>query len=1136
MKIKFLITPYLIKNKTYKGIFRIMKICFILLFVFSFQLMALNTEAQEAVIELKTNSMTVGQLIEEIEKQTDYLVVYSNHEVDANRKVDVQRKSDKVSAYLDEAFAGTDIGYDFENNYIVLMKKTNRNASTIAEMIRFAQQQGKTITGKVVDVNGEPIIGTNIIEVGTTNGTVTDVDGNFSLKVADNATIRVSYIGYVEQEINTAGKMNFNIVLQEEAIALQEVVAVGYGVQRKVNLSGSVAAVDVSKMVESRPITNLSIALAGAAPGVRVTSSNNRPGYDDASILVRGKGTLNNASPLIIIDGVEAPISSVNPQDVESISVLKDASSAAIYGSRAANGVILITTKQGQKGTLKLDYNGYMSFESIRKTLDPVSNYADYMEYMNEGYQNSNLPKLFSQEMIDTWRSGKDPILYPNTDWIDATFKTGLSTNHVFSASGGSENVRFYSSFGYLNNPGVMENSGQEKYSGRLNIEGDIRPWLSVGANVNGYFSDLDAGTDNIADVFTYASATTPGMVFRHPDGRYGAMNNPEDDPQSAANNPLRRLNSIWGGYQRQNLRTRFFGTLRPFKGFSVTGSFNYDFTDEEMKKKPVFIDGWNFLANVITSSGKGRSYVTSNDNKWIRHFGDVVARYENSFLNNRFDLSAMAGTSQEQYLSKNFTTTKYDLIDMGLDVINAATGEASAGGSATEWAMRSYFGRINLGWENKYLMEFNLRSDASSRFLKDRRWGYFPSFSAAWRIDQENFMQPFTDRWLSSLKIRASYGSLGNNSVGDYEAQSLFSQSNYCWGDEVAVGMAQTALANALLTWESTYVTNVGIDFGMLKNRLTGSFDVFYKKTKDILIDLPAPLVHGTSSLPKQNAASVTNKGFELALGWRGRSGNLDYGIDGNLTYNKNKVVKFKGVAYSLSGVNYIKEGLPINAQYMLRVDRIIQTDEDLAIVSEMLTKKSNAFAAYGVPQKGDLLYKDINGDGLINSNDRTIVSDGDNPKWLYGFSPYVSYKGIDFSALIQGVAGVKVYWQHAQYNTPTVRYGYQLNREVVDARWYEGRTDASYPRLLESSDSRNTVASDFYLEDKSYLKIRNIQLGYTLPQYIAKKMFLQRFRIYGSLENFFTFTPYRGWDPEVSGMAYPSMKQAVFGINLSF
>lgn len=1032
--------------------------------------------------------------------------------------------------------------------------------------VAVSQQAKITVKGTISDHLGA-IIGANVVEKGTNNGTVTDLNGEFSLSVPANAVLVVSYIGYIEQQIPVNARTMIDVLLVEDSQALDEVVVVGYGTQKKVNLSGSVSSVNVSELTESRPITNVSQALAGLAAGVQVSAASNQPGNDNASITVRGQGTLNTSSPLVIIDGVESTINSVNPQDIESMSILKDAASAAIYGSRAANGVILITTKQGKSGTLKVDYNGYLSFQSIRKTLTPVSNYANYMELVNEGLTNSKQATKFTQGAIDTWRNdaGQNPLKYPNTDWIDETFRTSTAHNHVVSMSGGSEKIRFYSSFGYSDTEGVMENTGYERYNGRFNIEADVKPWLKLGAQVNGYVANMDPAAKYnkedetgtvVDDVFTYASATTPGMIFRAPDGRYGAMNNLEDDAQSAVNNPLRRLNAIDGNIRNTNMRARFVGTLTPFKGFSVTASYSYEYTDTQRENKSKFIDGWNFLNETITLVGSGRSSVYNYNGKIERSFGDVVARYDTKLVNERLGLNIMAGASQEQFLDKNFDARKYDMIDLGLSVINGAVGNATASGTSTEWAMRSFFGRINLDWDSKYLLELNLRSDGSSRFLKNKRWGYFPSVSAAWRMDQEAFMQPLVAQGLSNLKIRASYGSLGNNAVGNYDALAVYSNVgettenksyNYVLNNGLAIGLAQALLANKYLTWESTYMADIGVDFGLLNNRLTGTIDYFNKKTKDILIDLPAPDVHGITKIPKQNSAQVTNQGIELSLGWQDKVGDFHYGVNGNFTYVTNNVDKFKGKGsegMSIDNQNLIWEGHSIKSQYMLRVDRILQTDEDMRLVQQMIDNaptdangnKKDPFAAFGKPEKGDFLYKDMNGDGIIDNNDRVVVSDGPNPKYFFGLNLSASYKGFDFSALLQGVAGIKMYWQTAAYNTPTVRYGYQINKDVADGRWYEGRTDAKYPRLLNYSDTRNTRASDFYLYDKAFLKIRNIQLGYTLPKAWMNAMQIERIRIYGSLENFFTFTKYKGFDPEVSGMKYPSTKEVVVGLNVTF
>lgn len=1003
--------------------------------------------------------------------------------------------------------------------------------------------QNNLIKGVVVDVvTGEPLIGVNIsFASDRSRGTITDYDGEFTFDCNAGDDLIVSYIGYTDMSLTVTSQKEYTIELRESTELLEDLVVVGYASQKKVNLSGSVSSVNMEEMMESRPITNLSSGLAGLMPGVSVTSSNNRPGNDNAGILVRGKGTLNNSAPLIIIDGSEGDINNINPQDVESVSVLKDAASASIYGSRAANGVILITTKKGKAGKVRVDYTGYVSFESAGKLITPVSDYATYMELMNEAYENSGQPGRFSQESIDTWRNdgGRNPLLYPNTDWTKEVFKSSTATNHALSVSGGNEQTKFHASFGYVNNPGIMEYSGYERLTLRANIETEVRPWLTLGANIGAYSSNTEIGSETIGDVFAYAQSSTPGIVLRHPDGRYGVAQNPEDDPQ--ANNVLHRNRLREGNLGERNFKSRFHGILNPFKGFSVTGSMSYEIIDKENWKKPVSIDRWNFLTEQIGVAGSAQTFMYNYNRKIERYFMDAVARYETRFFENRLDFNVMGGISQEQRKDRSFSAQKYDLLDPSLDVIGGAIGESTTTGGNSIWAMRSVFGRLNLGWDDKYLLELNLRGDASSRFLKDKRWGYFPSASAAWRIDQEEFMEG-TRSWLDALKLRASYGGLGNNDVGNYDARSTYAQSNYVLNDLVEMGLAQTGLANTALTWETTYIANLGLDFTTLNSRLSGTLDVFNKETKDILISLPAPLVHGNSSIPKQNSAIVVNNGVEVSLNWNDKIGDFRYSIGGNFTYIQNKVKKFKGDEKAINGATMIVEGMPINTNYILLVDRMIQTQDDLDYVQKLVDdapvvdgKKVNPFSSYKRPEMGDLLYKDTDGNGIFNDDDRVAVGHGDAPRFMFGLNLGAGWKGFDFSTLIQGVAGLNVIYKDSHFS-PTVTYGNNINKTIAEGRWHEGiEGKAKYPRLL-NGDGRNSRNSDWWLQDKSFLKIKNIQLGYTIPKTVVNSIGLERIRVYGSLENFFTFTSYKGIDPEVNNTDYPTMRQASIGVNVSF
>lgn len=1015
----------------------------------------------------------------------------------------------------------------------------------------------QTIKGRIIDEQGNPITSATIQLKGTNIRTKSDVEGNFELtSVPANAVLQVSSVGFATKDVVLQGNAFLEITLQSSATNVEEVVVVGFGTQRKENLTGAVSSIQMSDVVGSRPITSLSSGLAGQAPGLSVTQGSGRPGADGGSLRVRGQGTLNNANPLVVIDGVVGDMNLINPQDVESISVLKDAASASIYGSRAANGVILITTKKGRNNDFKVIYNNYFSSQKPSNVMTMISNYANYMELLNEGYKNGdpNAKPLYSQENIDLWRANEngDQLKYPNTDWVESLFQNKISQNHNLSFTGGSEKIKFFGSYGLLDNPGIVEQATYKRHTGRINLEADIKPWLTLGTNINGVVSKTMIGTNLINDVFLYAAASTPGMVLRAPDGRFGSPNNPEDDPQS--NNILHRLYAQKGDINKNRFVSRFFAKLRPIKGLSVEGSYTYTYNDDFIYSQPVFNDRWNFLTNSVATAGTGRSSVTNQSVKTYRYYMDGIVKYENSAADSRLKYEVMGGASQEYLKDGWFAASKLDLIDPALSVLNAATMDASASGNTTDWAMRSFFGRLNLSWDDKYLLEANLRTDGSSRFMKGKsRWGTFPSASVGWKISSEDF---YHVSWMPTLKLRASYGSLGNNGtvddvffynggINNYEYQTLYNSANYILNNQLFVGFAQTGLSNSLMTWESTNVLNLGLDFDLLNYKLSGSLDVFDKTTNNILINLPAPMVVGDASIPRTNAAKVRNRGVETNLTYRDKIGeNLNFNVSGNFTFIDNKVIKFKGDDRSISGANLLQEGYAINTQYILLHDRIIQTDEDLQLVEDMIknapvnpetNQQVNPFAAYGKPQKGDLLYIDSNNDGIINDEDRVAVGHGTAPRITFGFNLGFDYRGFDFNVFLQGSAGNKLVYTDLHY-TPTVRWGYQLNQEIVDGRWTEGRTDATYPRLLPYTNTRNTINSDFWLQNKSYMRIKNIQLGYTFPNDVTQKIAIQNLRVFGSMENYWTFTKYKGFDPEVNGTNYPTMKQVVFGLGLTF
>lgn len=1023
---------------------------------------------------------------------------------------------------------------------------TNEMTDTIT-----ATQQTVVIAGTVVDEAGEPVIGANI-SIGKNPEiiAVSDTNGFFSLKkIHGDETIKVAFLGYEPETVRlTKGKQTYRIVMKTDASQLDEVVVVGYATQKKADLTGAVSSIS-SRALSDRPLTNATNALAGLASGLTVTNSGgNTPGYESQSILVRGQGTLNNSAPLVVIDGMTGiALSDINPQDIESISVLKDAASSAIYGSRAANGVILVTTRQGAERAPRITYSGNVSFETVAKRLNLVTDYADFMEIQNAGLIANGQAPRFSQGKIDEWRNdaGRNPTVYPNTDWQDHIYRNpSVVQNHNLSVTGGSKRVRYNLTFGYINNPGMIYYTDYERYQLRSNLDVNIKPWLSVGANIFGYIDKNNPSSENAAaggDVIFGSGAfnTVPGMTLYDPaTGLYGGIQNPEEENVSNFN-PYRRQWFYKPEYPTKTKRSvvKLNARLTPLKGLTIQGSFAYNYWERNIEHHLTDRDLYRFTLDgpVLIREGTVRTYIRRYNYKNTYRSSEITAKYD--FDISRLRTSVFAGMSQEYNKYDTDYYIKYDLVDPSLGAINAGMTNGSITGNYNEWAMRSYFGRINLNWDDRYLIEANLRADGSSKFAPGKRWGYFPSVSAAWRISQEKFMAA-SSSWLNQLKLRASYGSLGNNATTSYYMyQSLFATANYILNGNIAGGLAQTVLANPELTWEKTYMTNIGLDFAMFNSRFSGTIDIYNKNTKGILISLPAPLEHGTSTVPNQNAGEVNNKGFEFDLRWNDRIGKVSYNVGVNMGFVNNKVTRFQGDVSSINGVYKTQEGKPINQLYVITVDRIVRDQSDLDYVQSLVDRNPDYFATYQRPELGDFLYRDANGDGKLDTNDRVEIGHGNVPRITYGANLGASWNNFDFSVLFQGVADYKVYYNNQAFRFVTVM-GQSLIKDITDNSWTpENPYNSKYPILRNNANGKNNIASDAFVHNAAYFRCKNIQLGYTIPRDVTRKFFVENLKVYASIDNLFTITDFPGLDPEVgANVGYPSVRQYSIGLNISF
>ncbi len=1042
--------------------------------------------------------------------------------------------------------SGTTIDKTILNRNPSLIRRVFLTFALLATAFVHVSMAQKAITGRVTDDKGDPLSGVSVQPRGNATGTSTNTEGRFTINVADaNATLVFSYVGFTPQEIQLKGRSSVDVQLQAETQALSDVVVVGYGRQKKVNLVGSVSMVNVDEKITSRALPNISSGLSGLVPGLAATQSSGMAGNNAASLVIRGLGTVNNAGPLIVVDGMpDIDINRININDIETISVLKDAASASVYGSRAANGVILITTRSG-KGQRKtsITFNSNTAFTVPSKSYQFMADYPRALTLHQRRASVNTLPQnqLFKDGTIDQWMAlGMiDPRSYPNTDWWDIIMRTGEFHNYNLSASGSNEFSNFFASVGVKDEKGLQINNDYKQYNARFNFDYKLKTNMNVGVRFNGNwsqyafalsegFTDPDpantAGNDMqyaIAGILPYDPAT----------GYYGGVMAYGEDPQ--AYNPYTLYVNSLTNTNRQEANANMYYDWTPVKGLTARVDYALNYYNSFRKNANMPNHAYNFQTNSFGS----RVYVgpnagvSNNTRTGYKTLLNGRLNYQHNFGGNH-DVSGLFVYSEEYWYDRSQSSSRNDRLHPSLSEVNAALTEIqSTGGSTDAEGLRSYIGRVNYTAFNKYLFEGNFRVDGSSKFLPGSQYGFFPSAAVGWRFTEENFLRSFTERFLTSGKLRASYGSLGNNSgVDRYEQQATLATSLYVIGNSVTRGFVSNKMINPFLSWEETRVMNLGLDLAFLNNRLTATIDFYDRLTTGM--NRPSQfsiLLTGAYEAPRTNIGNMRNRGIEGDFTWRDKIGQVQYGLSLNASYNATTLEKwneFIGRGSSTGG-NQIFLNMPFGFVY---------TYEDLGIAQ---TWQDIYNATPQGAQPGDVLRKDLNGDGRITGDDRKALANvqANRPTTFFALNGNISWKGIDLAVLLQGSSGRKDYWINAFNNMNFGTQRYASTWAHWENPWSLENRGGAWPRLGGAGSNRDETT--FWLDDMSYLRFKNVQLGYSLPVKMLSRVGVSNLRIVASAENLATISSFRGLDPEKEAHdnnMYPINKSYSLSINLSF
>ena len=990
-------------------------------------------------------------------------------------------------------------------------------------------QQQQTVKGIIKGPDGLPVIAANISQKGTNNATITDLNGNFTLNVTGRQPVLViSYIGYVTTEVNVSGRAFVEVVLQEDVAALDEVVVVGYGTMRKKDVTGAVSSVRSGEITKNAT-SNVMQAIAGKMSGVQVVQNSGTPG-GDVSILIRGVGTINDASPLYVIDGV--PVSGgmwyLNPNDVESIDVLKDASATAIYGSRGANGVVMVTTKQAQEGHTEINFDYSYGIQHSAKTYKMLDA-SQYAALHNEMRTNAGPEYSLNPAFADPESLGA------GTDWMDAIFRTAPMQKVNLSMLGGNQKISHATSLGYYTQDGIMKNSSYNRLSLQSNISSKLASNITVRANVN--LSAENRRTQPVSTVIQNAMRILPSIPIYDDNGEYaGPTGNAEWNGNAL--NPVAIINE-------QNYRMKGFRMLSNIsleweiiKGlkFKTTGGaeLGYDYNNSYI---PKYKWGMNESKNTMQT-------VTSAYEQL--YLWDNTLNYDKAFGKHR--INAMIGTSYQEYKKESVSAAGSGRASELTTELDNATKATDVGGNSYRWALMSYMARLHYSYDDRYLLTATFRADGSSKFGKDNRFGYFPSFAAAWNIGNEAFMQSVKP--VSLLKLRAGYGQTGNQNIGAYAFADILSVNGvYNFGSQRGFEsnlvnlIYPYLLSNPSVKWESVEQYNVGLDIGFLQNRIVANLDFYVKNTRDMLTKKPVPQTSGTSleqaDWPPVNIGKVLNRGFEFTVNTKNFVGEFKWETSLNMSFNHNEVVSIGGPEI-LNGVSLIREGQPINSFYGYELGGIYQTLDEVFTgpVMENRAPDKASHNPYKNTSPGDMWFVDVDGNGEINDLDRTVIGNP-SPDCIFGFNNTFSYKNFDLSIFFQGALGNQV-WNGVRASHESMNSTYNQLATTLE-RWTGEGSSYSMPRAIYADPNNNSRASTRWLEDGAYAKLKNLTFGYTLPEKWIRKAKMKALRLYVSLDNLCTITNYSGLDPEagLSGLdygVYPSARTYMFGVSVKF